>query len=133
MKKTITTMLAAAAFLLTTVTARADETACLAGREKAAGQYASCQSKAKVTYLTDETKAETAFAKCRIKYDGTWEKLKTKNPGTTCDTATRFVDNGDNTVTDHLTKLVWEKKTTVAGSGANPSSTSNRFTAAARS
>jgi len=43
------------------------------------------------------------------------------NPGTTCDTATRFVENGDSTVTDHLTGLVWEKKTTVAGSGVNPS------------
>ena len=31
----------------------------------------------------------------------------------------RFVDNGDWTVTDHQTGLQWEKKTTVAGSGAN--------------
>jgi hypothetical protein len=121
MKKTITTTLAAAAFLLTTTAARADETACVAGREQAAGKYASCQSKAKVRYLSDDAKAETAFAKCRIKYDATWEKLKTENPATTCDTATRFVDNGDSTVTDHLTGLVWEKKTTTPGSGANPS------------
>ena len=33
--------------------------------------------------------------------------------------ATRFVDNGDGTVTDHETGLQWEQKTTVVGSGAN--------------
>jgi hypothetical protein len=43
--------------------------------------------------------------------------------GCTLDTsgcwATRFVDNGNGTVTDNQTKLVWEKKTTAVGSGAN--------------
>ena len=120
MKKTITTMLATAAFLLTTTAVRADETACQAGREKAAGTYASCQSKAKATSLTDFAKAQIAFGKCRVKYDAAWAKLVAKNVGTSCAGA-RFVDNGDSTVTDHLTGLVWEKKTTVAGSGSNPS------------
>ena len=120
MKKTITTMLATAAFLLPTNAARADQTACTAGLEKAAGAYASCQSKAKVTFLTDWDKAQTAFAKCRVKYDAAWAKLVAKNVGTSC-ADPRFEDNGDSTVTDHLTGLVWEKKTTVAGSGANPS------------
>jgi len=114
MTKTIITTLAAAAFLLTTSAARADETACVVGREKAAGKYASCQFKAKATFSTGGS-AQPAFAKCRAKYAGTWEKLKDKNPGTTCDTAARFVDNGDNTVTDHLTGLVWEKKDDTAG------------------
>lgn len=33
--------------------------------------------------------------------------------------ATRYVDNGDGTVTDHQTGLQWEQKTTTVGSGAN--------------
>ena len=43
--------------------------------------------------------------------------------GCTLDTsgcfATRCVDNGDGTVTDHQTGLQWEQKTTTVGSGAN--------------
>jgi hypothetical protein len=34
--------------------------------------------------------------------------------------ATQFVDNGDGTVTDHLTGLQWEKKTGTVGNVANP-------------
>ena len=33
--------------------------------------------------------------------------------------ATRYVDNGDGTVTDHQTGLQWEQKTTTVGSGEN--------------
>ncbi len=33
--------------------------------------------------------------------------------------ATRYVDNGDGTVTDHQTGLQWEQKTTTVGSGQN--------------
>ncbi len=48
------------------------------------------------------------------KYAKAYDKLRAKaqkSPGTqTCD-APRFVDNGDGTVTDNLTALVWEKKT----------------------
>jgi hypothetical protein len=33
--------------------------------------------------------------------------------------ATRYVDNGDGTVTDHQTGLQWEQKTTTVGSGVN--------------
>lgn len=44
-------------------------------------------------------------------------------PGCTFDTsscfATRWVDNGDGTVADNQTGLVWEKKTTAIGSGQN--------------
>jgi hypothetical protein len=32
---------------------------------------------------------------------------------------TRFVDNGDGTITDNVTGLMWEKKATAVGSGAN--------------
>lgn len=44
--------------------------------------------------------------------------------------ATRFVDNGDGTVTDHQTGLQWEQKTTVVGSGENlddPHDVDNRY------
>lgn len=33
--------------------------------------------------------------------------------------ATRFVDNGDGTITDHQTRLMWEKKTGTVGSQVN--------------
>ncbi len=55
-----------------------------------------------------------------MKYVAAWAKLAAKNVGTSC-AAARFEDNGDSTVTDHLTRLVWEKKATVAGSGTDPS------------
>lgn len=45
--------------------------------------------------------------------------------------ATRYVDNGDGTVTDHQTGLQWEQKTTAAGSGANladPHDVDNSYT-----
>jgi hypothetical protein len=57
-----------------------------------------------------------AFAKCRQKYFKNWAKFQTNSSlaGTTCQPVGggRFVDNGDGTVTDNLTGLVWEKKTT---------------------
>ena len=43
----------------------------------------------------------------------------------------RFVDNGDGTVTDNKTGLMWEKKTTAVGSGidlANPNDVDNYYT-----
>jgi hypothetical protein len=46
---------------------------------------------------------------CLKKYVAKWAGLQ-RLTGTTCD-APRFVDNGNNTVTDNLTGLVWEKKT----------------------
>jgi hypothetical protein len=60
-----------------------------------------------------------AFAKCRHKYFKKWTGFQTnkylkgsncRNPDAT--PLARFVDNGDGTVTDRLTTLVWEKKTT---------------------
>jgi hypothetical protein len=111
-KMTLSMSLATTALLLTAAAACADEKDCVAGREKAAGKYALCMFKAKaaLNYQSGD-ELEGAFSKCRIKYSATWGRLKSKHPATTCDTAARFVDNGDGTVTDHLTRLVWEKKT----------------------
>jgi hypothetical protein len=59
-----------------------------------------------------------AFAKCRHTYFKKWTGFQTNKylKGSTCRNDTsdlaRFADNGDGTVTDRLTTLVWEKKTT---------------------
>ena len=52
------------------------------------------------------------FAKCRHAYFSNWEKFWSKASlvGSTC-IRSRFTDNGDGTVKDNLTALVWEKKT----------------------
>jgi hypothetical protein len=45
--------------------------------------------------------------------------------------AGRFVDNGDDTITDTMTRLMWEKKTTAVGSGPSAMDArdvDNRFT-----
>ena len=113
MKRSITALLATAGFLLTTLAARADEADCISARYSAAGKYAGCEAKAAAKGFAD-----AAFLKCRQKYAATWTKLGTKYPGTSC-VGARFTDNGS-TVTDNLTQLVWEKKTTDVLSGVNP-------------
>jgi len=86
---------------------------CKAGRYKAAAQYSACEQKvlAKL-YGGSAALFEERALKCRDKYRATWAKLQAKASGTgsPCDTP-RFTDNGDGTVTDHLTVLQWEKKT----------------------
>jgi hypothetical protein len=52
--------------------------------------------------------AFAAHAKCRHKYFAKWAAFQSY-AGSTC-VGTRFTDNGDQTVTDNLTGLVWEKK-----------------------
>jgi hypothetical protein len=53
-----------------------------------------------------------AFARCRHAYFKKWTGFQPKNSlvGSTC-IGNRFTDNGDGTVTDNLTELVWETKT----------------------
>ena len=60
-----------------------------------------------------------AFTRCRHKYFRQWTAFQNPNRtpslvGSTC-MGSRFTDNGDGTVTDHLTELVWEKKTHLDG------------------
>jgi uncharacterized protein DUF1566 len=98
------------------------EERCQAGRAKAAGKYARCiQNEIGTTYLratTGNSLPNTEkFGKCVTKYAATWTRLQAEaaaSPATeTCDAA-RYVDNPDGTVTDNLTALQWEKKTSDA-------------------
>lgn len=58
----------------------------------------------------------TAFAKCRHTYFKKWTNFQTKATlvGSAC-VGDRFTDNGDETVTDNLSALVWEKKQDLDG------------------
>jgi hypothetical protein len=71
--------------------------------------------------VVKETKGATfdefgSFARCRHAYFKNWKTFQTKTSlaGTTC-IGLRYADNGDQTVTDHLSGLVWEKKDTAGG------------------
>jgi len=102
-----------------TAQAATDEQKCLAGRAKAQGKYEQCVGKwlAKGYGGGAGGFDQAKISKCREKYAGTWTMLQGLTGSTTCVLA-RFVDNGT-TVTDNLTGLVWEKKTTAVGSGTN--------------
>ncbi len=88
------------------------EQKCQAGRAKAAGRLQACVQKEIAATFGDDLD-QAALSSCRIKYANTWNKLQLL-VGTTCDVA-RFVDNGDGTVTDNLSALVWEKKDELDG------------------
>jgi hypothetical protein len=105
------------------------ELACITARYQAAAKYALCQEKAKGTYSIDDIpKALVAASKCRIKYAAKASSLQEKYPATACDVP-RFVDNADGTVTDNLTGLVWEQKTSLDGSSnaADPHDADNKY------
>ena len=92
------------------------EQSCQTGRAKAAGRYAQCiQAEVAKSYVG--VFHADSFGKCATKYGATYTKLQAKalaSPAAeTCDAA-RYVDNGDGTVTDNLSAVVWEKKTTDA-------------------
>lgn len=112
MNKSLVGLVAVGLSLAWSASAHADEAGCIAARYKAKGKYESCEAKAAAKGFDN-----AAFLKCRRKYAATWTKLGTKYPGTSC-VGPRFVDNGL-TITDKLTQLVWEKKTTSVGSGIN--------------
>ncbi len=89
---------------------------CLSGRAKATGTYQQCVQKWLAgCYGTGTGKAcaDQKLSKCRETYRKAWDKLATLN--TPPCTGSRWVDNGDGTVTDNLTDLVWEKKTDDGG------------------
>lgn len=109
----LTVAVCATVFGIGTAQAATDEEKCLAGRAKAAGKYIDCVQKWESKYYgggapsPDDAVLEK-LAKCRIKYAGAWDKLQ--GLGTTCAVASRYTDNGNGTITDNLTGLVWEKK-----------------------
>ncbi len=106
----------------TALSAPSAQQSCEASRFAAAAKYAACEHKARAKYAatlggaTSLEKFRATAGKCFLKYTATWGKIQAKAAGTgsTCDSP-RFVDNGDGTVTDKLTALIWEKKTNKDG------------------
>lgn len=92
------------------------EQKCQQGRYLAAAKYASCQQKAAAKLYAGGASQvfDRAIAKCSSKYTAVWARLAGKATGTGsfCDNP-RFANNGDGTVTDRLTSLRWEKKTSL--------------------
>jgi hypothetical protein len=83
---------------------------CQLKRAKGKARYEACvQSWIAKCYGGRDCSVAT-LSRCRIKYGTLWPKLQTLS-GTACDRP-RYADNGDGTVADALTGLVWEKKTT---------------------
>jgi Protein of unknown function (DUF1566) len=92
---------------------------CHLGRYKAAALYIACQQKLMAVFFakvpTPPDADQAAVSKCRGKNTAAWSRVQAKASGTEsiCDHA-RFQDNDDGTVTDRLTELQWEKKTSDA-------------------
>jgi len=123
MTRSIVAVLALGSLGTTTAgAAAAPEERCLAALSKAAGKYSQCiQNVIGRTYLAATTGNSlpntTAFGRCVTKYAATWDHLQARAvvwPGVQTCEAPRWVDNGDGTVTDKLTGLQWEKKTSDA-------------------
>lgn len=94
------------------------ERRCQKARFDAAAKYLSCHQKAlgKAYSTGSDADLQKAVGRCRVNYHVTWPKLQA-NPrlaGTSC-AQPRFVDQGDGTVLDNLTSLVWEQKTDDGG------------------
>lgn len=111
---------------------------CRTGKQAAAAKYVACRARAdkKLDVNGSTTKREDAVQKCREQLRSAWAKLEASavDRGATCPTTadealienladvhahrinhevsgrTRFVDNGDGTISDRRTGLMWEKK-----------------------
>jgi hypothetical protein len=128
-------MVATCATLLWAGTARATPTAqqnCDNARITAWKVYTSCID----SVVAKDAKGVAfdefaAFAKCRHAYFKKWTAFQAKASlaGSTC-IGSRFTDNGDQTVTDNLSGLVWEKKDNLDGmvNGADPHDADNTYT-----
>ena len=86
-------------------------------RVKAQGKYELCMQKWFARVYRGKSFSFISQAKCWETYQKAWDKLVTLN--TAPCSGSRWVDNGDGTVTDNLNALVWEKKTTAVGSGTD--------------
>ncbi len=117
--------------LPTNVQAVEPDVKCYSAKVKETAKYYACRLKAESKAIK---KGETPdFSKCDSKYSQKWQKVESKAGGA-CPTegdeaaiqakmigdsdtivarlsGVRFVDNGDGTVTDNQTGLMWEKKT----------------------
>jgi len=96
------------------------ELKCQKARFNAAAKYLACHQKVVGKFNSGGFAGYLPFqapiSKCRVKYQAAWAKMQADaaGSGSTCDQA-RFTDNGDGTVTDNLTALVWEKKDDLGG------------------
>ena len=97
--------------------AMTDSQKCLFKRAKATGKYQLCVHKWLAgCYGKDACygwKHKRKLSKCHEKYQKAWDKMVILNTAP-CSGA-RWVDNGDGTVTDNLSDLVWEQKTDDSG------------------
>ena len=128
-----------------------DAQKCEATKLKVAGKYNFCRLKAEAKAV--KTGNPVDYTKCDSKFSTKWGDTDGKYTLTcptlldslavgdqvTADadfialklTGVRFVDNGDGTVTDVDTGLMWEQKTTAVGSGVNladPHDVDNTYT-----
>jgi hypothetical protein len=113
-------ILAAFAILLwggTGVAAPTAQQQCSYARMTAWKKYASCITQVLAKDVRGVIRDETrAFASCRHTYFRTWQRFQgtATLAGSAC-IGPRFTDNGDQTVTDNLSGLVWEKKRNLDG------------------
>lgn len=107
-------LMAATGVLLLAGAAQATESKCLAGRANAKSKYEACVNKGLGKFYAKPEdgwdKLEDTLEKCRAGYGKDWTKLQNLKDSATCSGKPRFIDNGDGTITDNLTGLVWEKK-----------------------
>lgn len=111
-------VVATCAMLLWAGTALAQPTGqqkCDMARVKAWGKYVSCVQNVVAKIVGGGAFQSQGFAKCRHKFFSRWAKLQgAAYTGSTC-TGSRFTDNLDDTVTDNLSGLTWEKKNDFGG------------------
>jgi len=97
----------------TTLGAPTAEQNCQKARAQAWGKYHRCiQTVVAKLYGASVFDHFKAFWKCRHKSFDNWTKFQTQSKlqGSSCINS-RFTNNGDGTVTDNLSGLVWETKT----------------------
>ena len=138
---TFAVSLATALLLATTVHAGGTAAQiCDATKLKAAGKKLACRLGGMAKLATG---GSADLAKCSASFATAFTKAETKAGAGVCPTegdavsveteidrdtdhiqavlsGVRFVNNGDGTVTDNQTGLLWERKDTAVGSGANP-------------
>jgi hypothetical protein len=108
--------------------AATNEQKCLDGRVKALTRYENCMQKLIAKAYLNPDIGQTKFSKCRERYGQAWAKLQSLS-GTSCAEA-RFEDNGNGTVTDNFSGLVWEQKTNLDSfvNSADPHDADNLYT-----
>ena len=87
-----------------------DEEKCVSRRALANDKFEQCVARWLVRGYAHVFNDARLERRCRRKYTAAWTKLQQLAGSPTCGGQPRYVDNGDGTVTDNLSGLVWEKK-----------------------